>query len=161
MNWMKYNILLLLAILVSTSSWASNGKDFTKEYHETYSVVSGAELHLVNKYGPITIDVWDQNKIQIDIKITAKTGSQSRANEIFEKINISINGNENEVNATTEIENYNNNSGWWDKIFGGYESGNFEIAYTVKTPKTIDLDAINKYACSVFIFLLKIADKSR
>ncbi len=145
MNWKKYSIILAALLWFATDSQALDIKEYTKELHETYNVDNGVQLTIVNRYGAIRLHTWDKNTIEIDVKITVKTSSQSRADKVFDIINIDLSGDRHEVSGITKIDEKASNSGWWDKLFGDGGDSDYEISYTIHAPTQVKLDITNKY----------------
>jgi len=145
MNWKRFNLVCLTIFALVVNINATNLQEFTKEMEETFTVAEGSKLQIVNKYGNIHLDTWNKNEVNIAVTIKVKTSSQSKADQIFEIINISLGKEGNKTYGITELNEHNNNSGWWDRLFSSYESGNYEIIYKVKFPASIQLDITNKY----------------
>ena len=69
--------LTLLLLLIPSIVFANNGSD--KKKHEksksiskSFDVNSDATLSISNRYGDINVTTWNQNKIEIDVKINSK-----------------------------------------------------------------------------------------
>ncbi|GLR18583.1 hypothetical protein GCM10007940_31990 [Portibacter lacus] len=136
-----YSIVLLVVGVVQGYA-ASPAVDIEKVIEKSFDITSDGTLDIRNKYGNVTISDWDKNSIDIKVTITVKTGSQSKADEIFDRIDIQFNGSSDYVSAFTEIESKSNS--WFS--WGSWSSGNdYEIDYEVKMPKTLYLKLENKY----------------
>jgi len=145
MNWIKYNLAIAVLLLSWLPAKAEFLQEYTKTVEETFSTSPGSLLHLENRYGDIKMETWDQSKVWIEVNIKVKASSQSKADKIFELININLGSQGDEVYGYTELSQKQNQSGWWDKLFNSYDSGNYEINYTVKLPSEHRLNIVNKY----------------
>jgi|GEM_PF-1410808 len=145
MNWMKYNLLLVSLLCVAVTSHASDSKNFTKERTETFSVKEGALLNLENKYGTVTINTWDRQEMEVHLVIKVKTSSESKAEDIFDMIEVTMSGDEYGVEVATVLDTDYSSGSWWDKMFGNSYDGKYEINYEVKVPKASKLMVVNKY----------------
>ncbi len=139
----SYNFytLILGAMLCSVMSYAMPDgglQEFSQTITEEYQVDPDATVHIYNKYGDVDIVSSDRSTVHIIATIYVEARSQDRADEIFEKINISIDGSRREVTAETEYD-FNNNWSW------GKKNENYKVHYKVQLPKTNDLDIENKY----------------
>jgi len=105
--------------------------EFSKKFHHEFETDANSIFDISNKYGNINIVTWDQNKIVVDVVITADMSSQEKANAIFEKISIDFSKEAETCKAYTNIN--------------GSLKGKFSINYEVKMPKVIALDLENKF----------------
>ena len=123
--------LFISAILLISTNWAY-AEDFTKTYHKQYKAGKNTTMELVNKYGDMKIINWDKNEIDITVTITVKTSGKSKAEETFNKIDITFSEKGDVVSAITSLnESIRNTS--------------FTIDYFVKIPSYINVDLSNKY----------------
>lgn len=144
MNLKKYSLMLLM-LSITLQMLGSDAKDYTKKVSEKFAVKQGSKLHVENKYGPVHIDAWEKNEISIEVTIRVKTSSQSKADKLFDRIDISIEGDQSLVSAITSFGDEESSSGWWDRMFGDYGSGDYEISYQINAPSVTQLDIENKY----------------
>lgn len=142
---MKKYIVLFLLMSFAFQLVAIDAKDFTKVISESFDVELGAKLHVENKYGAIYVDSWDKSEISIEVTIKVKTGSQSKADKLFDMIDVTIEGDRSGVSAVSSFDNVYNSSSWWDRMFDDHDSGDYEISYQISAPKDIQLDVTNKY----------------
>ncbi|MEE9438094.1 MAG: hypothetical protein V3V14_03775 [Saprospiraceae bacterium] len=150
MEKLKYNILVIVIALsaiigteISANTVFSFKKELKREVHEHFIVSPDALLTIVNKYGNININTWDQNKIQIDVYMTVKSGSTSKAQEFIDDIKIDFNSSTRGVSATTIYPDSGNGS-WFGWLFGS-SNIDYEVHYEIKTPKQINIDITDKY----------------
>lgn len=137
--------LTLLLLLVPSIVLANNDSD--KKRHEksksiskSFDVNSNASLEIYNKYGDINVTSWNQNKIEIDVKITVKGNDLDDVEDRLEKIRVEFNGSKSLVEARTYIGS-KNNWGFWKKS----KNISYKINYTVKMPVTNNAKLNNDY----------------
>ena len=144
MKLLKFNILSAILIFLTVNLYADDRKDYTKEIHKTFSVNNDADVKISNKYGKVNINTWAKNSVEIHVRITVRAGSESKANEVFDKITIQMNGSSSKVTASTEIES--KNSKWWNVWGKSNKAGiDYSIDYEVHMPESNSLTLENKY----------------
>lgn len=109
---------------------------FSKEYtiKDVNEIIS-----IANKFGSVEIDTWEQNKVEVAIKIKAWGKNQKQADELLSMIKIDEERERNEISFRTRITSKN--------VSTNSKSG-FKIDYEVKMPKSNPLVLINKYGSS-------------
>lgn len=135
-------ILIMLYFAVIGSALADD--KYKKEYHQDYQVSPNLLFEIKNKFGDIQIENWDKNTVSIDVTITVETGSQSKANAVFEKVMINFKQVDSMISAVTEIKDHIKNV-------------NLSIDYKIKMPKTLRLDLMNSYGD---VFIAELTGKS-
>ena len=161
------NSLLASIFLISSVSWSMSQKiTETKEIKKEFSVNSDATLTLYNFYGNINVHSWDQDKVEIVIKIQAEGKNRKRILERLEDVNITFSNTADEVSVKTHIieKNYwifslnpffiglNNNN--YTYGIGIIPEQSFQINYIVKMPRNNQAVIYNKYG-DIFIDELK------
>ena len=134
-NLKLVGILCFVFLLFAINAKAE--KKIVKKFHEEYSANENTKLVVVNKYGDINIKNWEKNAVLIDATITVETSKQKKADEVFEKIRITISKEGDIISAITEIK---------EKI----RNADFTIDYDIKIPAYLKLDIANKFG-DVFI----------
>ena len=129
-------ILILIALSLTTFSLNAAKDEYTKKISKIFDVKKDALLSIENKFGTIHCNNWDKNSISIEVTIEVNASSQDKANKFFDKIEITISGNTDEVNAKTS--------------FTGECKSEMSIKYLIFMPKTINLDLENKFG-DIFI----------
>lgn len=105
--------------------------DFTRSYHEKYTVQKGATLNLSNKFGDIHCQVWAENSVDITVTITVEAASQEKADKVMDKISVTLTGSALLVQGKTEV--------------GSINDGNFSIDYDVMMPGWMNIDLNNSF----------------
>lgn len=127
-------LFVTLFTLMSLQSFAFNG-EFVKKINKSFNVKPDASVKIQNKFGKVECINWDKPAVSIEVTITVDVSSQEKANKVFEKIKITITGNESAVTAITSFtDNFSDNG---NKILN--------IDYVVNLPKTINLDIDHKF----------------
>lgn len=137
----KHLLLLVLVGLVSSATYADGREEFTKTIKKDFAISKNGELGISNQFGKIEINTWDKNRAKIGVTIVVRADSESRAQDIFDRIDIDFANGTDYVKAVTEIES--NKSSWW----GGWNnnSADFSINFEVFVPKTVELNLKNRH----------------
>lgn len=107
---MLYKILFTTAFLASTIvSFAHKEKEneTTKDINKSFKVSDKVVVKMDINFADVSITTWDQPQVDVDIKLRSEASSQSRAEEIMDKIEVKIDGSENLVNIHVELQNTN------------------------------------------------------
>ncbi len=144
MKTLKFKSIILIFFLFAGNLFAAVNTDktilseeYTKKFHEQYSINHSTKFEIINKFGDININNWDKDEISIDATITVKLSNKNKADKIFDKIDVTISKEGNIVKAVTEIN---------DKI----HNSDFSIDYVINTPSYINIQLYNKFG-SVYI----------
>lgn len=124
---------------ISDKSFISK-QEFTKTIKKEFPISPDGTTSLTNKYGKIDVKTWQKNRVKIEVTILVKTASESKAQEVFDRINIDFSNSDDYVKAETSISSKRNSWFNW-----GNNKSEFEINYDVFMPKTGSLKLTNKY----------------
>ncbi|MDY0779708.1 hypothetical protein [Tenacibaculum sp. IB213877] len=140
---MKSSNILYLLLLFPFFAFSNPIKkhEKSKTLKKEYSVNKNATLFIDNKYGDINVTTWNENKIEITVKITVSGNDLNRVENKLDAIDVDFEATKNLVEARTRIENNRSNWSWW----GNNNNVNFKINYFVNMPKTNNADFNNKY----------------
>lgn len=142
------SIVLLAAAL---PGMALPKAEFNKTIKKEFPVTPNGTTYLDNKYGKIEVKTWDQNRVKITVTIKVKAGSESAANDVFDRIGINFSSGEGYVKAETHIEPAT--KGWlWSWI--GNTSSDYSINYEVLLPASNNLDIGHRYG-DLFVAAMK------
>ncbi len=134
-----YKSIFILITALCIFSTSLKAQEVAKEFHREFGAALGTTLDLNNRYGNITIQSWDQDKITIDVKVTIEMQDEVRAQKLLEYIDIQFTEGQSLVSAKTMIDEKFNFSGW------GSRSKRFSIVYKVKMPAYANLTLANRY----------------
>lgn len=132
----KTTLLVILAITFMTAQ-AVSAVEKTKKYHESWAASGVETLNISNKFGEVKFKNEGGNEITIDVLVTVEASSESKANELLDKINVEFGKNGSTVRAETSIEN-------------NFKSNReFSIDYVINVPTDKNLIVSNKYGNTV------------
>jgi len=138
-------------IILSQIIYCQEGK--TKKFHNDYEVNRNSQLVLINKYGDIDIKDWNKDQISVDVTILVRDINEQKAEQVFEKVEISFTREENIIKVETIFD---------EEFFRLVNETNlqekkFEINYLVMLPDYLKVDVNNKYGN---IFVNRLASPS-
>ena len=138
---MKLYKLLFFFLLIPTVLIANDRKhEKSKNISKTFNVNKNATLYINNKYGNVNVTTWNENRIEIKVKITVKGDDLSSVERKLKDIDIQFEATSNLVEARTFIEKSKSSWSWW-----GSNNTNYKINYSVRMPITNNADLHNKY----------------
>jgi len=132
---MKASIIktgVLLAIAGSLA-FSLQAKELKKEIHKEFTTNRSSSLSIINKFGEVVIENWDQNQVVFDIEIKAEYPDEKKAQKILDGITVEFRESNGKIRVRTKF-NEQLNKGNWSK------GKKFSINYTVKVPQAIPLD---------------------
>ena len=77
-------LALFIAVAISAFAYADT-EVYSKEFKKSYTVNSNVTFELNTSFGEANIETWDQNKIEIFVKVEVESKSEEKANRIFDK----------------------------------------------------------------------------
>ncbi|WP_242923520.1 hypothetical protein [Pontibacter liquoris] len=138
-----------LALLTYTTPGQPDTKAYDAEKHKSvdksYTVTSADQLMIDNKFGNVQVNTWNKNEMQVKVNVTARAGTDAKAQEILDNIKIIELRENNLVSFKTEMSPM--------KITGNTKKS-FEINYTVYMPVNNPLTVSNTYG-DVYVADLK------
>ena len=141
----KYVILVLL--IFPTALIARDGQfkgKYTKEktIKKEYNVDADALLKVKNSYGNITLNSWDQNRIEIEVHIKTNGNNEDKVQKRLDEIDVEFDASSSMVSAKT-IFNRNGKSWGWN--WGKKNNVNVQVNYTIKLPVKNSIHLNNDY----------------
>ncbi|MGQ3679248.1 hypothetical protein [Tenacibaculum discolor] len=138
---MKLYKLFFLLLFIPTLLVANDKKhEKSKNIRKTFAVNKNATLYINNKYGNVNVTTWNENRIEINVKITVKGNDLSNVERKLKAIDVRFESTPSLVEARTIIEKTKSSWSWW-----GSNNTNYKINYFVKMPVTNNADLNNKY----------------
>lgn len=139
---MKLYKILFALILIPTLLTANNNKkhEKSKTINKSFSVNENATLYVKNKYGNVQVTTWNENRIEIKVKITVKGNDLDNVEKKLRAIDVFFEASNSLVEARTQIEKTKSSWSWW-----GSSNTNYKINYYIKMPITNNADLNNKY----------------
>jgi hypothetical protein len=128
----------LLLILCSPAGSAEE-MDISKkkEINQSFNVTQNDRLNVDNRYGSITVTHWEKQEIAIRVVIESKAGTESRAQDGLDNVQIELKKTANTVYAATSI-NTRNNFGWGN-------NNKLTIDYYITMPSKLAASLSQKY----------------
>lgn len=142
----RFNTALILTFALLIAGATVFGQKADKEISKEYKITSGYTLGIENKYGSIDVVNWDKDELTVVVKIETESISQSRAEDLLEKVDISIDEQKSAVYFETEIQSNSMNG-----------KNNIKVSYTVNAPAYINVDLEQNYGN---IFIQEISGKA-
>jgi hypothetical protein len=115
----------------------------SKSYSKSYPLDGNDRIKLVNQYGRIQVNTWDQHQIKVDVQIKVQAEDDATAQKLLDGVQIHDSKDGDDVTFRTEIERFG--SSWKLFNFGNNDKHKVEINYTVYMPAKNDLDVENSY----------------
>jgi hypothetical protein len=123
----------------------------TKAYAKSYTIDANDKLQIDNRFGKVTINVWNKNEIKVDVDIRAYADDDDKAKELLDLVNITdIKGNDG-VSFTTKIGDDNHKNNFWVTMTSNGKTSVRKtiINYTVYMPAKNALTINNSYGAIV------------
>ena len=137
-------MLLLTGFVTTLDAAEFQQREYSKTIKKEFGITADGTTGLFNKYGRVDVHTWEKNRVKVDVTILVRAESESRAQEVFDRIQIDISNGSDFVRAETIIEPQRKNS-WWN---WGDTKSDFTIDYDVYIPTTNNLELSNKYGDS-------------
>lgn len=115
----------------------------TKTYSKSYPVDGNDRIKLINQYGKIMVNTWDQHQIKVDVVIKADAEDEGSAQKLLDGVHIQDGKDGDEITYRTEIEKLGGGWKFWD--LGNNKKHKVEIDYTVYMPSRNDLNVEDSY----------------
>ncbi len=139
-----YNLglaLLLLGLPTVVATAAGKG-EFTKTIKKEFEISPDGTTDITNKYGKVALKTWDRNRVKITVSIVVRAGSESEAQEVFDRIDVAFSNSPSLVKAQTNIESRKGRK-WWN--WNDDDKSDYSINYEVFLPAGNNVVVNNKY----------------
>ncbi len=152
----KYYIHILTGMLVwllaCAPAYASVFKDFTKVEHKEHDIGHNGSLTIENQHGSIDISTWDKETASVEATITVHAESASKADEIFDFLDVDFITGAGYMKVTTEKEDLRK-KGWrawrqylpWNIDIDRGSEVSYEVNYKVQIPASTKLNLTNRH----------------
>jgi hypothetical protein len=96
-------LLSFIAILPLSISSAHllRADEFTQKSHYSVRLFSGGTLAIDTRVGDIHVAGWDEPRVEVDAEKLVRAGSQARANPMFDRIKVALEGQDKLVRLST------------------------------------------------------------
>lgn len=133
---MKNLFKILIAILmISSSAYAQNSshqlleKSFTPSSRTT-------KLEISNKFGNITLAVWDKNTISVDVTLETQGYNEKDVKKILDRINLKVSDKPKLITILTDLKSHN---------FSSTRKKNYQINYKINMPDGYPIELNNEF----------------
>ena len=142
--------LLLVCTFAMNASAPDSLIEKTKNYTKTYPLSGNDRVNLENSFGEMKIQTWSKNEVKVDVVITARSGTEERAQQILQTIEIKDGKSGGEVWFKTDMDEHKNVS---NKKNNNYKDEGFTINYVVSLPSTTTLEASNSFGQMIVLII--------
>lgn len=132
---------IVMLTLIATTAQAKVAQ-LTKIYSRDFQVNDNARLLVENKFGQVNIQNWDKNSISIYVQVKVDNSNATRAKSLFDAISVELTQEGDVVKAITTFSDEFSRAN--RKLFQ-VSSDELSIDYTIKLPKSIDVQVENKF----------------
>ncbi|MFA7687041.1 MAG: hypothetical protein WCY25_04150 [Moheibacter sp.] len=129
-----FSLLTVLVLIITTQASEPHFTEEIKVIEKSFQVDSNAQFSINNKYGNVTMTTWDKNLIEIRVEIKVDGRDSKAVKKRFDGISVAFNGTASSVTATTHVADVK-----------GINKTNISIHYTVRLPKTNNINIENRY----------------
>ena len=137
----KNTLLLLLICLVTLPVFSAKQDDFSKTIHKEFDVNKGVLLSISTEFSDIKAINWEKDIIMVEVIITVDAKRVDMADEKFNKVDINLTGDKNEVSITTKLQK---------NFFRNNNNNNIDIEIIIYYPSYISLDLESSFGNSIF-----------
>jgi len=137
------SLYLLLVHTAGITARPVNWVTKDKRIFRHYTVQPADALIINNKFGQVHINTWDKNEVTIDIKVTAKSRSEDKSQEILDHVSFDEQSKEpgrHDISITTVIA----------EKYTICCNDDVKIDYTISAPRKNAIDIKNKFG-DVFV----------
>jgi len=129
-TWVGTILGTLCALLLAVAQGhASESRQYTEEFHQTYPLAAGGRVELDNINGAVHITAWDRNEVKVDAVKYA--GTKQRLDEA----KIEVEAGSDYVSVRTKYPDH-------DHTFNGGRNDPAGVEYTLSVPRGARLDEI-------------------
>jgi hypothetical protein len=137
-----FGLLFLTSFIWANPVKTVPGTDPDNEFvrifkHEFLGVTNAVDMQFHNQHGDINIHTWDQKKAVVTVRITVRTGTQTDAEDVFNRIKINFTNSNTWAKTQTTIAQ--------SKSWFTYNNDDYQIDYDVFMPADAKLNLINSY----------------
>lgn len=121
--------VLLSVMLMPLWVYSASLDQYPKEIRKSFSVNKDVLFRCDVDFSNVVVTTWDQSTIEVVVVVKINAKSEERANEMFEKIKVDLDGGGSQVSMKVNVDNLNckNNENW-------------SMDATVKMPATGSID---------------------
>jgi len=129
----------LLAALLCAVTLTASAEEVKKEYQREMVPTASSTLKIINKFGAVVTETWDQNKIVVSVTVKVEHPSADRAQKLLDMITVNFTEEGGNLTAETVFSSDFSTNSWKGT------NNSFSINYKIKMPAHVNLDISNKY----------------
>lgn len=133
----------MFAALLCAVTITASAEEVKKEFRREMVPTDNSTLSIMNKFGAVVTETWDQNKIVVDVTVKVEHSSPDRAKKLLDMITVKFTEEGGNLTAETIFSNDFSSTSWKGS------NNNFSINYNIKMPAHINLKVDNKYGNTV------------
>ena len=147
MRTLLFKCAIIVLLISPTALTAGGGQlkgKYTKEktIKKEYDVDANALLKVKNSYGNITLNSWDQNRVEIEVHIKTNGNNEEKVQRRLDEIDVEFDASSSMVSAKTLFNKQGSNWGW---KWGRKNNVNVQVNYTIKLPVKNSVNLSNDY----------------
>jgi hypothetical protein len=137
----------IAAILILSAPLITLAQDVKRQklINKSYDVSGNDRLSIDNSFGNVVVSTWDRSQITVDIEIVAKAGSDEKAQDIMNKIDVRDSRDGHEIRFKTKVDEVHNDRGNKGRHDDENNSRSFYIDYIVHMPAANPLSIENSF----------------
>lgn len=150
---LAFSTMLIGFVAGYTHGGVGGGKEDTslsKTITKSFLVPKEGSIRIVNKYGPIVINTWNKDSLNLKIVITAWGKSSKNVDKMMSRVDFDFNQSSRYLELKTVLDR---SSGFFAEIWnniGDYSKtllsqNKLKIEYTITMPEGLDLEIENKF----------------
>jgi hypothetical protein len=129
----------LFAALLLTVALSASAEEAKKEFHREMVPGDNSTLTVINKFGAVVTETWDQNNVVIDVTVKVENPSAEKARKLLDMITVNFTEEGGNLKAETVFNDDFSSINWKGT------NNNFSINYNIRMPAHVNLDVTNKY----------------
>ncbi len=130
----RLTFISAVLVIISLGIQTSFAGKYEETLEETFDFKPGGKLLLSNSNGKITIEAWDEERVQVKAELRIRASNRDEAEKIAQRA-IEIDYTPEEIRITTK--------GWRDKSFWDFLLGRrkgVSVNYTLAVPRRVNLE---------------------
>ena len=141
------SVTVFLVLSASTISLTANAQEQKRQrlINKSYDVSAEDKLTIDNQFGNVVVSTWDKPQITVDIEISARASSESKAQDIMDKIDVKDSRDGHEIRFKTNVDEIHNANGPKGNKGREDNSRGFYIDYVVHMPANNALKIENSF----------------
>lgn len=156
----------LLVILVVSDALAKKPDQdtrMTRTIERSFKVPDKVNVEIINKYGPVIVNTWENDSVKVTIELTAFGNKRSTISKTLDRVDFDFNLNNEFLTIETILDR---KSGFFQELWNSINDysqtllskNKLRIAYDVFIPENAQLDLDNKFGD---VYIAELEEKSK